>query len=195
MRQEAERNPATLVLSLGVVCRFLFFLFIIGFGIAPQQARCDRGRNQRRATKRDCGNDAVHSAYRDVQKQNWQPQNRVANHAAKSGGQRPMRAARQASGKGRSQHRAKRPHYDAQPLTPAETVSEQPITPGCNRQDQRQRAEAEKLHHQVGDNRAGPAEQVVHRHIGGVAERRVAHRPARERQRAHHGETDEKDSA
>ena len=64
MRQEAERNPATLVLSLGVVCRFLFFLCIIGVGIAPQQARCDRDRNERRAAERDCGNDAVHSAYR-----------------------------------------------------------------------------------------------------------------------------------
>jgi hypothetical protein len=29
MRQEAERNPATLVFSLGFVCRLLVFLFVI----------------------------------------------------------------------------------------------------------------------------------------------------------------------
>ena len=72
-------------------------------------------------------------------------------------------------------------------------VAKQPITPYRDRQQQRQRAEPEKLHHQIGGDGARHAEQIVHRRIGGVAQRRVLHRPARQRQRRHHGETDQRD--
>ena len=51
------------------------------------------------------------------------------------------------------------------------------------------------MHQQIGGDGAGAAEQIVHRRVGGVAERGIAHRPGGERQRRHHGETDERDAA
>jgi len=47
------------------------------------------------------------------------------------------------------------------------------------------------LHHQIGGNRAVPAEQIVHPGIGRVAERGIVHRPGCERQRRRHGEAEQ----
>ena len=51
------------------------------------------------------------------------------------------------------------------------------------------------MHHQIGGDRAGPAEQIVHRRVGGVAQRRVVHRPGGERERRHHGEAEQRNAA
>ena len=65
-----------------------------------------------------------------------------------------------------------------QPLAVERAVGDEPPAPDRDRQHQRHRRDAEQLHHQVGDDRAGQAEQIAHRRIGGVAERRILHRPA-----------------
>ncbi len=74
-------------------------------------------------------------------------------------------------------------------------MAEQPIAPHADRQQQRQRAQAQKLHHQIGGDRAGHAQEIMHRRIGGMAERRVLHRPGGERQGRQQREADQRDAA
>ena len=122
-------------------------------------------------------------------------QHGIADHAAETGRQRPMGAARQARRESRRQHGAEQPEQHTQPLAVERPMAKHPVAPNRDRQQQRQRAQAQQLHHQIGGDRAGAAEQIVHRCIGGVAERRVIHRPGGQRQRRHHGETDERNAA
>ena len=72
-----------------------------------------------------------------------------------------MDAARQTRCERSRKHRAKQPQQHAQPLAPKRPMAEQTIAPHCDRQQQRQRAEPQELHHQIGGDRAGPAEQIV----------------------------------
>ena len=53
---------------------------------------------------------------------------------------------------------------------------------------------AEQLHREIGDDRARQAEQIVHR-LGGVAERRVLHRPGGERDGAEQRQRDQGEAA
>ena len=105
-----------------------------------------------------------------------------------------MRAARQARGERRGQHCAQEPEQDAQPLAAQRPMPEQPIAPHSDRQQEADRAQPQKLHHQVGGDRARAAEKIVHRRVGRVAERRIVDGPGGERERRHHGETDQRDA-
>ena len=122
-------------------------------------------------------------------------QHGVPDHAAEPGRQRPMTAMRQAGRERGHEHRAEEPEQDAQPLAAERAMAEQPIAPHRDRQEQSERAQPEELHHQIGGDGAGPSEQIVHRRIGGVAQRGVLHRPGGERERRHHRQTDERNAA
>ena len=67
--------------------------------------------------------------------------------------------------------------------------------PDRDRQHQHGRGEAEQLHQQIGADRAGRAEQIAHRRVGGVAERGVLHRPGGERAAHRHRERDQREAA
>mgnify|MGYP000623753546 CR=1 FL=1 len=71
----------------------------------------------------------------------------------------------------------------------------QPPSPDRDWQDDRDRRDAEQLHQQVSHHRAGHAQHVAHRRIGGVAERGVLHRPGRERERERARERDQRQAA
>ena len=189
MRQQAERDPCTLVFVVGL------FLFFFVRRVAPNNARGAGEGDERRDAEHDRGGDAVASRQRRVEQGCRQSQHGVADDATEAGRQRPMGAARQARDECGRQYGAEQPQHDAQPLMAERPVTEQPVAPHRDRQQQRQRAEPEQLHHQIGGDGARPAEEIVHRCVGRVAQRRIVHRPGRERERRHHGEADERDPA
>ena len=57
---------------------------------------------------------------------------------------------------------AEQPHQYPQPFAAERAMAEQAIAPNADRQEQCQRAKPQQLHHQIGSNRAGAAEQIVH---------------------------------
>ncbi len=74
-------------------------------------------------------------------------------------------------------------------------MGEQAPAPQRDRQDDRDRGEAEQLHQEVGGDRAPGAQEIVHRRAGGVAQARILHRPGRERDRAYAGADHERKPA
>ena len=70
-------------------------------------------------------------------------------------------------------------------------MRDQAPAPDRHRQHQHDGGEPEKLDQQIGGDGTGRAEQVAHRSVGGVAERRVLHRPGRERSDQHDRQHDQ----
>jgi hypothetical protein len=70
----------------------------------------------------------------------------------------------------------------------------EPPAPGRDRHHQRQRAQAQELHRQVGRDGAREAEQIAHRILGGMAQAWILHRPAGEREREQYRRHDEGDA-
>ena len=81
---------------------------------------------------------------------------------------------------------------EARALAIERAMGEQPPAPGGEREQERDRRDAEQLHHQVGADRAAEPEHVAHRRIGGVAERGVLHRPGGERDRRDAGKPEQR---
>ncbi len=106
-----------------------------------------------------------------------------------------MGPARQARRERGGKDGTKQPEQSTQPLAAERPMTEQPIAPHPDRQEQRQRAQAQQLHHQIGGDRTGTAEEIVYTRIRRVAERGVIHGPGRERECRHHRETEESDAA
>ena len=138
-------------------------------------AECDRGPGRRRQ-------EAVRAR-----------QNRVADHPAETRGQRP------ASGRWKQRSQPRRgDHSDqveadlqARPLKPS--LGDEAPTPERGRGEQGRRGKADKLHHQVGGDRAWSAEKIVDARVGRVVEAGIADRPGQQRkgQAGHAGERDE----
>ena len=66
--------------------------------------------------------------------------------------------------------------------------------PNGDRQDQRERCDAKKLDQKIGDNGPRYPEHVAYRCIGGMAERRVVHRPGRESEREQGRDQEQRES-
>ena len=116
---------------------------------------------------------------------------RIADHAAEPGRQRPCAAMRPAAGKARRDHRAEDPAAEPQRFAVEGAMGQHAPAPHRDRQDQHDRAEAEDLHQQIGADRAGIAEDVADRARGGVAEARVLHRPRHQRGGSDAGQRDQ----
>ncbi len=59
-------------------------------------------------------------------------------------------------------------------------AGEESDAPGGRGQEQRDRGEAEDLHHHVGERGAGAAEKVARDAVGGAVEARIPDRPAQQ---------------
>ena len=118
-------------------------------------------------------------------------QDRVADHAAEAGRQGPALGRGQGARQRRRGARADDPEGKAQ-LQAAEIAGFHEA-PAPERQGQHggNGAEAQKLHQQVGDDGAGPAEQVANGKIGGVVQARVVDRPGAQRHRHRAGGGDQ----
>ena len=149
---------------------------------APSKARGDREGQQHPRAGRERDRDAYRPRERSAGGERRQPQHPVSDHAAEPDRQRPGGAARQRGCAAGGQQHAEYPEQQAHALALHRAVGDEPPAPNRDRQDERERGHAEKLRQQVGDNGAGHAENVAHRRIRGMAERRVLHRPGRERE-------------
>ncbi len=195
MHDPAERNPCAVVVvgSRGIVLVIRLVFVIRRF--APEHAGRAGKADECQNAENDCGGEAVCSGQRQAERHHGQPQHGVADHAAEAARQRPMCAFRETRCERGAENRAEQPQHHAQLFAAELAVAEQAVAPDSDRQQQGQRAQAEQLHCQVGRNRAGTSEQIVHRRVRRVAQRRVAHRPGGECQRRHHGEADHADTA
>ena len=101
---------------------------------------------------------------------------------------RPAAASRRcAAGRRRKRRRARAPRSRTCRRSHSRSeraMRHQPPAPDRDRQHQHDRGQPEKLDQQIGCDRAGRAEQIADRRVGGVAEARILHRPGRERERA-----------
>src|SRR5262249_24091884 len=93
------------------------------------------------------------------QKEIGQTQNGVADEAAGGRRQRPGRGLRQARGKRGGKQNADNPEQEPRPMHSGLPMSNQPAAPDHDRQYQHDGGNAEELHHQVGGDGAGRAEQ------------------------------------
>ena len=158
---------------------------------APSKARGDRKAQHRPGAGRDRDRDARRPRERSAGDERRQPQHPVSDHAAEANGQRPSGAARQRGSAAGGEQHAEHPEQQAHALALHRPVGDEPPAPDGDRQDERERGHAEKLRQQVGDNSAGHAENVAHGRIRRMAERRVLHRPGRERERNERREHDQ----
>ncbi len=116
-------------------------------------------------------------------------QQRVARHSAKSRRQWPARRWGQGARNRGRRARADDPQREPQRQAPEVMPPQQPPAPQGQRRDQREGAEAEHLHGEVGRNRARPPQQVANRRIGRVVEAGVGDRPCGERRRQPSGQS------
>ena len=112
-----------------------------------------------------------------------QRQNRVADDAAETGGQRPAAGRwKQRSQRRRGDHSDQvEADLEARPLKPS--PGEEAPAPEGGRGEQGRRGKADKLHHEVGGDRARSAEKIVDARVGRVVEAGIADRPGQQRKR------------
>src|SRR6516162_10119218 len=113
MHEPAKRDPAAIAIVLALLYWLLVVLLIVGIRIAPQQPGGESDCKRSRGAEHDAGYNAAATAKRHMKQQNRQAEDRIADHSAKSARQRPMRAARQARGRGGGEHGADRPQHHA----------------------------------------------------------------------------------
>ena len=105
----------------------------------------------------------------------------VAGDAAEAGGQRPAIGRwQQRRGRG-GREEADEPQTDAEQGAADPSTSHQTQALGRNWQDGGDGAKADKLHQQIGDDRARRPEKIADMARGRVVERRIAGRPADQR--------------
>ena len=120
-------------------------------------------------------------------------QDRVARDAAEPGRQWPGTDARQRGCKSCGQQGRDDPHQ-ASPLFADRTMPDQTPAEQCLRNQQQDGGEAEQLHGEVGENRAGITEQIVDRLLCRVAQRWILHRPCRKRDGAKQRQRDQRET-
>ena len=189
MPSQAEaRSPS----SSSVLVRFVRRGGAFGRRLAAEAA--SKGDSRR-------GGGAVHEAG-DQQRQAVQrvahdprrrAQQRIAEHAAQAGRQRPGADARQRGDETGGEERGEDPQQAA-PFVAERPMRQQPPAELDFRRQQHDGGEAEQLHRQIGEDRAGEAEQVAHRRLRRVAERGILHRPGGERDGGEERQRDQRQS-
>ena len=119
----------------------------------------------------------------------------VAEHTAEAGRQRPTRARRQGGDEAGAQHHAKDPAGETKFQTRCRTMGHDLPAPDCRRQDDGESRETHGLHQEIGGNRAGPTEPVLHGRVGRVIEARILYRPRRQRDGGRRGDRDDGEPA
>ena len=98
---------------------------------------------------------------------------------------------RPAAGKTRRYHGAENPAADPQRFAVEAAMGQHAPAPHRYGKDQRDRAEAENLHQEIGADRTGIADDVADRTRCRVAEARILHRPCHQRRRHHATQRDQ----
>ena len=175
VHQTAKRNPCAIVFAITLLVIVVIIVSAVARAFVarrttPQQARGAGEGDQCCDAEDDGGHQAVKSGERSSEKHRRHPQHHVTDDTTETRRQRPVGPARQTRRKRSSEDGAKQPRQHAQSFAAERPVAEQPIAPNTDRQEQRQRAQTQQLHHQIGSDRAGPAEQIVDTRIRGMAE-------------------------
>ena len=192
MQQRAQRNQRHAGLSGRVLVVFVMLeralaerlspRLLAHVGFALQTIAGSGGERQNRSDDRDDANQRQHEAIAagDVTRQR---QDRVADDAAKSGRERPaIRDREQRSGRGRAND-ADEPKNRAQASALDAAMGQQAKTERRDRQQGGAGGDADRLHEEIRDDRAGQPEQIMHAGVGGLIEGGVARGPGEERQR------------
>ena len=187
MGDPAERYRATFALVIDCVIH-----------MAPARPPSQAGGN-RKADQRSCaGNDRDRrprqTGQRAAGKQGGEPQHPVADDAAEADRQRPGRSARERGGTSGGQQDGEDAEREPNALALQRPMGGESPAPNGDRQDQRERRHAKKLDQKIGDNGPRYPEHVAYRCIGGMAERRVVHRPGREREREQGRDQEQRES-
>ena len=167
----------------------------MAFIAPPSHAGRDRKAHQRSGAGYDGDCSARQTGQRAARKQSGEPQHPVADDPAEADRQRPGRAARERRGAGGGQQHREDAEQQPNTLAHERPVRCEPPAPNGDRQDQRERGHTEKLDQEVGDDGPRYAEHIAHRRIGGMAERRILHRPGREREREQGRDHDQREPA
>ena len=185
MKRPSKRDRAALVFlgewRVVVLDRGQFLLSLA----RTQTARDQQGRHHG-GEQDQPQHEAVEQAGR-AEHDGRRPHQRVADHAAEPGRQRPRAAMRPAAREPRRDHHAENPAADPQRFAVEAAMGQHAPAPNRHGKDQHDRAEPEDLHQQIGADRAGIAGDVADRARGRVAQARILHRPCHQRRRRHAG--------
>ncbi len=118
--------------------------------------------------------------------QQHEARNEVAHHPAEAGGHGPGAEGGEGAEEGAGAQRPHRQGQHPEALALQRAVGQEPPAPHRQGQHDGERGEPEQLHQQIGDHRAGPAEQVVDLGVGGVGQAGIARRPAHHRHQREH---------
>ena len=188
MGDPAERYRATFALVVDCVVH-------MAPARPPSQAGGNRKADQRSCAGHDRDRRPRQAGQRAAGKQGGEPQHPVADDAAEADRQRPSRSARERGGTSGGQQNGEDAEREPNALALQRPMGGESPAPNGDRQDQRERCHAKKLDQKIGDNGPRYPEHVAYRCIGGMAERRVVHRPGREREREQGRDQEQRESA
>ena len=158
------------------------------------RTRAEAARDQECRDHRDAEHDSQHQAIKKAGRSEYdggRAQQRVTDHAAKSGRQRPCAVMRPATGKACCDHRAQDPAAQPQCFAIEGAMGQHAPAPHRDRQDQHDGAEAQNLHQEIRADGAGIADDVADRTRRGMAEARILHRPGHHRRADHARQRDQ----
>ena len=153
--------------------------FVVGLD-RPDEAAGVEHQGDGRGGDHEAGDERAQAGGRGADEEGRDALQQVAQRAAEAGRQRPARRHGEGGERQRGHQRAGDPANRGPARQPGRQGEDGAPGPDHRRQQEQRGAEPEKLGQEVGDDRAGEAQNVADGVVGGVAEARVVDRPGGE---------------